>query len=436
MINNQFETTKRVVASLNKENYKKQINSFGLPIIFENDNVYMTRKGGHSLIIGATGSGKTQTVVLPSIRLSMLANNSIVVNDPNGEVYKATADEFKKNNYNVIVLDFAESIYGNYFNPLSLAYLFYKDSNNDKCMSTIEDLGYYIFTDNDSNMDAFWTNSATDYFTGLCLYLFEKKNAEINLNEVFELGNKLADANECEKFLKEIGKGNVIYYSLAGTLTSPNETKGGIISTFNQKLKRFINKDNFSRMISKTDFDLKSIVNDKTAIYIKSGYKEFSKCLVSLFIHQLFELTNSYGNHKQAINVLLDNFDKIMPIKNCAEIINYSRSINLNFTCIIQSLIGLINSYGKDDSEVIRLCFSNIVYLYANDLNTMMEMSKMCGNASNNKPLVSIEELKTLQMFEAIILLPRLMPYKTILTPDYKIDWGNKFKESELDVRK
>ena len=48
----------------------------------------------------------------------------------------------------------------------------------------------------------------------------------------------------------------------------------------------------------------------------------------------------------------------------------------------------------------------------------------MCGNKSSDGkilPLVSVSELKTLKMFEAIILAQRVMPYKTKLCPYYKL---------------
>ena len=51
----------------------------------------------------------------------------------------------------------------------------------------------------------------------------------------------------------------------------------------------------------------------------------------------------------------------------------------------------------------------------------------MCGNTEFNgkiKPLITEEELKILKTFEAIILIPRFMPYKTSLIPDYKIEWN------------
>ena len=51
----------------------------------------------------------------------------------------------------------------------------------------------------------------------------------------------------------------------------------------------------------------------------------------------------------------------------------------------------------------------------------------MCGNQEVKgqvKPLITVEELKVMKQFEAIVLIPRMMPYKTKLLPDYKIDWN------------
>ena len=421
---------------LHKIDYKKAVEHSGLPLIYEGNSVYVTKNEDHSLVVGSTGSGKTQSIILPILKMAMLANESVVVNDPKGELYQKTAKEFEKRAYDVIMLDFNNSIYGNYYNPLNLAYRLYKENNQDKCMNVIEEIGYYLFTDTKDKTDPFWENSTIDYFTGLCLYLFNNSSKEVNLNDVFTLANKLNDEKECDKFLKEIGKDNAVYYNVSGTLTAPKDTKGSIIAIFNQRIKKFVCKENLSNMMSKTDFDISSIGNSKTAIFIVSGYYDYSNNLIPLFINQIFETVNIYGNHKVKINVLLDEFDNLLPIKNFAEIINYSRSIRINFTCIIQSFVNLMNTYGKDNFEIIKLCFPNIVYLYANDLYTLEEVSKMCGNESDKKPLASPEELKMMQHFEAVILIPRVMPFKTKLSPDYKINWNIDFEEANFILRK
>ena len=68
----------------------------------------------------------------------------------------------------------------------------------------------------------------------------------------------------------------------------------------------------------------------------------------------------------------------------------------------------------------------NIIYLLANDMDTLQEISSLCGQTQTEKgiePLITKEELKLLNNFEAIILIPRVYPIKTKLLPDYKIDW-------------
>ena len=431
-----WEKKDNIKKSLQKVDYKNTVEHSGLPVIHEENSMYTIKNDGHSLIIGATGSGKTQTIILPLVKLSMLAQETVVINDLKGDIYKRTAKEFKKRDYNIIVLDFDSAVYGNYFNPLNLAYRLYKENKKDKCINVIEEIGYYLFTDVKDVSDPFWTNSATDYFTGLCLYLFENSTKEVTLNDVFTLGNDLNDDKECEKFLKGIGKKSTLYYNLLGTLAAPKDTKGGIIATFNQKLKRLVSKENLSNMMSKTDFDISEIANEKTVVYIVSGYYDYSNCLIPLFTNQVFEAVNIYGNHNRKVNIILDDFDNLSPIKNFAGIINYSRSVKINFTCVTQSFVNLCNTYGKDNVEILKLCFSNIVYLYTKDLYTLEEISKFCGNESEKKQLASHEELKMLQRFEAIFLIPRTMPFKAKLIPDYKIDWNINFEESNFELRK
>ena len=88
---------------LNKINIKKEeVTSTGTPIIVNDDNFYVTNEEAHALVIGAIGSGKTQTVILPTTKLALLAGESVVINDPKGELFKDTAHNFKEKGYNVV----------------------------------------------------------------------------------------------------------------------------------------------------------------------------------------------------------------------------------------------------------------------------------------------------------------------------------------------
>ena len=62
--------------------------------------------------------------------------------------------------------------------------------------------------------------------------------------------------------------------------------------------------------------------------------------------------------------------------------------------------------------------------IQAVDNFTQEEISKLCGNKSAGIPLITKEEIKLLQVFEAIVLFPRMLPIKTKFVPDYKIPWN------------
>lgn len=418
-----WEKENNIEKNLKKISFEGEIESSGIPVIYDKNGCYITKGIAHSLIVGSTGSGKTQALILPLIRLSLRANESLIVNDNRGDIYERTAADFIKNGYNVIVLDFDKSMYGNSWNPLILPYEEYKNNHKDIASKLLEYLSYYLFNDEkNTNTDPFWIESVCNYFTGLCLYLFDNySKEEINLTNVFKLSTKvIKDSN----FLKTIGEDNIIYYSLSSILEAPEETKLSITTMFNQKMKKYLANENLSNMMLTSDFDISKITTEKTIIYIINGYHNYGNNLTPLFISQVIESTNLLPSHNKKLNIVLDEFDRLLPIKDFQEIINYSRSLNICFTVVIRSYLDLVNTYGKENIELIKMCFANIIYLLSNDIYTLNEISSLCGNKEeNNKisPLITVEELKTLKPFEAIYLLIRNMPFKTTLTPDWRL---------------
>ena len=431
---------KEMKKCLKEIDIKKEVSVSGTPLTHEGDKLYVANTEAHTLVIGATGSGKTQTTILPVTKLSLLAGESVVINDIKGEIYKSTAHNFKEKGYQVIAIDFDNPNQGSGWNPLTLAYEFYKAGLQDKATKLIEDLGYYLLTDPyNKEMDPFWTNSTIDYFTGITLYIFEHATLEeINLNSIYNLANDLADSAKGDSFLKQLEKNSTIYYNLSGTLKAPIETKGGIFSTFNQKMKKYLGLENLSNMLSHSDFDIKEISNQKTAIFIISGLTTYSNSLIPLFISQTVTATAEFGKQEKNLNIILDEFDSMLPIKNFARVIEYARSIRIRFTVVIKSYIDLTNMYGKENTEIIKSCFPILIYLLSTDIYTLEEISKMCGNQEVSgivRPLITVEELKVMKIFEAIVLIPRMMPYRTTLLPDWKMNWNLEKKDSNLPTR-
>ena len=393
----------------------KEIKSSGLPMAYDDKNLYIDSRSVHSLIIGTTGSGKTQAITLPMLKLACLGGESVIVHDPKFEVYENTKEMFKDNNYNIIKLNLDDAIDTNCWNPFEIAKKYYDNGNFDKASDVIDKLGHYLLYEPATpNTDPFWINSAVSYFTGICLYALEKEK-EVNLNTIYDIDEMIRE--DSTSFFKSLDKHSSIYMNLSGILSAPPETKGSIFSVFSQKFKMFIVKENLRNMLSKSDFDLANISKEKTIIYIKSGKSATSNYLLPLFINQVY----SVKEDNSRINIIIDDFYTLNPIYDFPKVLNYSRGLGINFTIMIRGFNDLKNTYGKEETEMIKLGFTNIVYLLSQDAETIEEISRYCGNKSQNTPLISVEELKTINMFEAIIITTRIMPFKTKLLPYYQI---------------
>lgn len=421
-------------------NHDTGVKKGGIPLMYDDQYLYVDQKDGHNLIIGSTGSGKTQVSILPTLKLAMMAGESFVVNDPKGELYKRMAEKLKEEKYEVLVVDFEDSKYGNGWNPLLMAYKLYKKCEKDKAVKLLEDIGYYLFGDSNTNIDPFWTNSVINYFTGIALYLFEyAKEEEININSIYNFSNSMNEKTLSLEILEKLDVTSNIYINLVGTLKAPVETKGSILSVFNQKIKKYVSRENVSNMLSFDELDILNLCDKKYALFIISGYSDYCSNLIPLLVNQIVDSVNYYGRCEKSLHILLDEFDSMLPIKDFAKLIEYSRSLYIRFTVVIKSYKHLSNMYSDDEVELLKMCFCNIIYLLSNDIYTLNEISSYCGNQLVDErivPLITPEELKTLDVFNAIIIKQRMMPFKTKLLPDYTIDWKYDTKECEIPIRK
>lgn len=88
--------------------------------------------GVHSLIIGATGSGKTTTFINPMIQLLGAAKkgSSMIMTDPKGELLDMHSEFLVKQGYKVRVLDLRDTYSSSRWNPLGTIWDMYQEYVN------------------------------------------------------------------------------------------------------------------------------------------------------------------------------------------------------------------------------------------------------------------------------------------------------------------
>lgn len=430
-----------VIQKLKRVNLETGVSKSGVPICYDDEAIYIDDRESHTLIMGSTGSGKTQALILPMLKLSMLAGESMVIHDEKGEIYHRCAKALKEKGYQVLVLDFDDAKYGNSWNPLRMPYELYQKGEKDRAVKCIEDIAYYLFYEKmEAGVDPFWIHSVIDYFTGITLYLFENaKKEEVHLESVCEFSNYLNQKENCEKFMKKIDTRSKVYLNVVGTLKAPTETRGSILAVFNQKMKKYLSREQLSNMLSSSDFAIDELSQKPSALFIISGISNYCNHLIPLLVNQIVDSIHFLGGSKKYFNILLDEFDSMVPIRDFSRMIESCRSLSVRITVTIRSYVHLCSMYSKEEAEILKMCFGNFVYLLSDDIYTLEEISKYCGmQMVQNQlvPLVTIEDLKMINPFEGIVIMPRTMPFKTKFLPDYQIDWGMKFLEEGLPKRK
>ena len=119
----------------------------GIPLISKNGELWVDDGEYHNLVIGATGSGKTVSTILPTIKILAKKGESIICTDPKGELFEKTGSMLKAKGYNIILLNFRNPQRGNAWNPLTLPYRLYKSGNQDKAIELLDDLALNILYD-------------------------------------------------------------------------------------------------------------------------------------------------------------------------------------------------------------------------------------------------------------------------------------------------
>ena len=430
----------------------------GIVVINDGKKMWVDDGEAHNLIIGATGSGKTQNVVFPMIKVLAKAGESMVLTDPKGELFENTGEMLRKKGYNIIVLNFRDPQKGNAWNPMTLPYDLYQEGNMDKSVELLDDLALNILYDEKNTGDPFWEKSGADYFSGLALGLFEDATKEqVNLNSMNLMSNLGEERfggpnnNYIKEYFNMKDPARPAYVNASGTVYAPEETKGGVLSTFKQKVKLFSSRDNLSEMLSYSDFDMKDIGRQKTAVFmIVQDEKKTLHPLATIFIKQCYEtlidVAQESGGHLPfRTNFILDEFANMPPLKDVTTMVTAARSRHIRFTFIVQNFAQLTKVYGKEDAETIKgNC--NILYLISSELQALEELSKMCGEVKSKEkektsstPLVTVSDLQRMPQNQVIWLRLRMMPFKTKMTPDWKMNkenaWGENYGKATYPVR-
>lgn len=399
---------------------------------------------GHSVIIGESGTGKTRRQINPMIINSITSakKESWIVADPKGEISDSTIG-FANDDYIIYKFDF-RNLYkdGNTcWNPLAYPYELWisgTEENKFRAEQLVDDLAHVMYPIA-PNTDPFWMTEARNLFEGAVYALFSyAKPEEVNLSSVFYLVQKgearFGGSSYLKEFVELEGKNENVSMQLFSYVSTANDTRGGIRSSFLSKLSMATKSESVRNFLSNDDIHINGLEGDKPVlIYVVLPdetpiYEELAGVLISqLMNHYIYIAETKWGGKLPVrVNFCLDELGNIgRAIGNLPHLLSAGRSRNVRCHLCLQSLSQLDDVYGKSKATTILSNASVKIAFRTNNWDTLSELSRLCGEKEvvidgkvKQQPLITPTQLGAMETGQALIMVAGRLKFVTWL-PDY-----------------
>ena len=389
------------------------------------------------IVTGDVASGKTTNVLFPIVDNAINKKESLFILDSREEYINKYYDKLKENNYNIVILNLRDMDKSEGWNPLEYPYNLYKNGNVDKAQEYLEKIGKIIFYEN-SSVDPFWSSTASDFFAGVTLALFEDgKQEEVNFNSVNNMFNGIDKKYGLSDYITTYFKSKDVtskpYIFASTTFLAPKETKGSILSVARQKLRLYVSREKLSYLMNKTTFNFEDVASKPTAIILIARDENKSlNTLSAMFIEQLYAILLDI-KAKVKFNFVLDNFDIIEKCNDLVDILDSCLSRNIKVYLTTRSLEKLSDEYG---SYMLKLC--DLVSIRNDDIklvinNTEESTEKEFKNVVINDAQIDYPTLNTLKinLFD-IEQVVRDLNSNEVLSKFNNLDSDSSFKIDDL----
>lgn len=386
----------RIVFDIEEANKDPYFKEGGIVIGLEKgkneERLYTITDDVHALCVGATRSGKSRTMVLQSICTLGLANENMVLSDPKGELHQYTYPFLKRIGYEVIAVDFRNPLKSNQYNFLQPIINAVDKGDIPGAIDATWDITSSLV--GESKGERIWTDGeASIIAAAIMAVVFDNKtgyNKQYqNMTNVYyfisQMCKTVGKTMPIEEYMKDIDDNHPAKALIAISEIAPSRTRGSFFTAALTTLKLFTNPL-INSITSKSDFNPKDLGSKKIALFIilpdeKTTYYSLASLLVSQIYEQLVKVADERGGRlKRRVNFILDEFGNFSKIPDFANKLTVGGGRGIRFNLFLQSFAQLEEKYGKEVSRTVRGNCQTWIYLQADDLETLEEISKKLGN--------------------------------------------------------
>lgn len=383
---------KTINQNLNKNIIRKGGLVLGMTKHGAKEKIYIIEDDVHGLITGATRSGKTRSIVLQTICTLGLAEESIIISDPKGELYQYTYPFLERLGYDVYALDFRSPLKSHEYNFLKPIIEAVDRNDIAAAIDATWDLTSALV--GEPKGERIWTDGeASIIASAIMSVVYDNREGENrrfqNMTNVYffiaEMCKTIDKTMPIVEYVRTLEDSHPAKGLIAISEIAPSRTRGSFFTAALTNLRLFTNPL-INSMTCKSDFNPKDFGSKKMALFTilpdeKSTYYGLASLLVSQIYEQLVKAADSRGGRlKNRVNFILDEFGNFTRIPDFANKLTVGGGRGIRFNLFLQSFAQLEEKYGKEVARTIRGNCENWIYLQADDQETLEEFSKKLGN--------------------------------------------------------
>lgn len=368
----------------------------------DGQTIFYTPEDTHSLIIGATRSGKTRNLVLPSIGLTALAGESMVMVDMKGELYTDTRYFLESLGYEIITLDFMNPQYSNRYNFLQPVINAQNQGQQAKSVTLARDMATMLVPENMTN-EQIWVEGerATLTLSSLICTLDNADHPQYqNLANVQQFITNMCQPIGAHNqlplnlYLAQLADDHPARLSMGMSQIAPSKMRGSFYASALAALDMFVDPA-IHGMTSSTDFDITETGKRKRAIFIiLPDYKKTYHSLAALFIYQQYQILAEYssqhgGRLPRRVHFFCDEFGNFVKIPDFDTLMTVSGGRGIRWHLFLQNTEQLDEKYGDKIGKTIRANAETWIYLQSDSDATRREISDRLGSYTVKCPSLS-----------------------------------------------
>lgn len=328
-------------------------------------------------VIGATGTGKSQAIILPITADTMRLGHSILMVDPQGELSAHVIRFAAVTGHRVIIHD-----------PTSTTLARYNLAEGIESSDDAQAISKVLIPDppgGGGGEGGFWHTTAQKLLAAMLLRYSNLGEILLACSDVQALAAKLAEKQDAAAYLAA---------SFIASAKSDGKVAANTIATIQATAISSWAEENVRNATEFTDFTASMLVEEPTCIILRcpARYSDVYGPYLGAILNRLQLDLDTIGNHSptgklpRPVKIVLDEFPLLGRLDSVVRNVNIFRKRQISFLIALQTISQINAIYGQNAAEALIAGMATQIVFGSCDAPTANYLTRIVGKSTDKTP--------------------------------------------------